>query len=57
MPSRKPSGTTRLEPYVGQSDSMGIGFPCGNARAWSVDVSRQYEALSKMRYVSSRPAT
>ena len=26
---------------VGQFDASGIGFPCGNARAWSVDVSRQ----------------
>ena len=45
-PTRNPSGTTTDEPKVGQFDASGIGFPCGNARAWSVDVSRQYEALS-----------
>ena len=56
-PTTKPSGTTTSEPKVGQLDASGIGFPCGKARAWSVDVSRQYDELSKMRYVRRRPAT
>ena len=56
-PMTKPSGTTTDEPKVGQLDASGIGFPCGNDRACSVDVSRQYDELSKIRYVRSSPAT
>ena len=36
-----PSGTTTDVPNVVQLEASGIGFPCGNARACSVDVSRQ----------------
>src|SRR6476619_4921751 len=56
-PMRNPSGTTTDEPKVGQLDASGMGLPCGNDRACSVDVSRQYDELSKMRYVRRSPAT
>ena len=57
-PSRRPNGTTR-EPTcaTGHDAASGSGLPCGKTFAVGLEVSRQYDSESKIRYVITSAAT